>query len=75
MPKQTAVDFLMDKLFDPSTMVAEQIQWFEQAKEMEKQQIKDAYYMGDYDNTVAGYVVGDDECEDYYQETYGGSNG
>ncbi len=37
--KQTAVEFLMDKLFDASTMVAEQIQWFEQAKAMEKKQI------------------------------------
>jgi len=39
--KQTAVEFLMDKLFDASTMVAEQIQWFEQAKEMEKEQMID----------------------------------
>ena len=37
--KQTAVDFLMDKLFDPSMMVDEQVKWFEQAKEMEKEQI------------------------------------
>ena len=37
--KETAVDFLMGKLFDPSTMVAEQMQWFEQAKEMEKEQM------------------------------------
>ena len=36
--KQTAVDFLMDKLFDPSMMVDEQVKWFEQAKEIEKQQ-------------------------------------
>jgi hypothetical protein len=34
--KETSVEFLMGKLFDPSTMVQEQIQWFEQAKEMEK---------------------------------------
>lgn len=40
----TAVDFLMDKLFDPSTMVEEQIQWFEQAKEMEKEQMCDFAY-------------------------------
>ena len=39
--KQTAVEFLMEKLFDPSTMVQEQIQWFEQAKEMEKEQMCD----------------------------------
>ena len=41
--KQTAVEFLMGKLFDPSTMVAEQIQWFEQAKQMERANIIDAY--------------------------------
>jgi hypothetical protein len=39
--KDTAVDFLMGKLFDPSTMVDEQIQWFEQAKEMQKEQMCD----------------------------------
>ena len=42
--KQTAVEFLMDKLFDPSTMVEEQIQWFEQAKEMEKEQMCEFAY-------------------------------
>jgi hypothetical protein len=41
--KQTAVEFLMGKLFDPSTMVAEQTQWFEQAKQMERANIIDAY--------------------------------
>jgi hypothetical protein len=46
--KQTAVEFLMDKLFDQSTMVDEQIQWFEQAKEMEKEQMIDfAFKYGD----------------------------
>jgi len=39
----------------------------------EKEQIKEAYYRGDYDNTVAGYVVGEEECEEYYNETYGGT--
>jgi hypothetical protein len=41
--------------------------------EKEKQQIMEAYYMGDYDNR-GRRIVGDDECEDYYNETYGGSN-
>ena len=46
--KKTAVEFLMEKLFDPSTMVQEQIQWFEQAKEMEKEQMVDfAFKYGD----------------------------
>jgi len=44
--KQTAVGFLMEKLFDPSTMVQEQIQWFHQAAQMEKEQIMDAYMEG-----------------------------
>ena len=37
--KQTVVGFLMDKLFDPSTMIEEQIQWFHQAAQMEKEQM------------------------------------
>jgi hypothetical protein len=46
--KQTAVEFLMDKLFDQSTMVTEQMQWFEQAKQMEKEQMVDfAFKYGD----------------------------
>ena len=46
--KQTAVEFLMGKLFDPSTMVQEQIEWFEQAKEIEKDQMVDfAFKYGD----------------------------
>jgi hypothetical protein len=46
--KQTAVEFLMEKLFDPSTMVQEQIEWFEQAKQMEKEQMVDfAFKYGD----------------------------
>jgi hypothetical protein len=44
--KQTAVGFLMDKLFDSSTMIEEQIQWFHQAAQMEKEQIEDAYMEG-----------------------------
>jgi hypothetical protein len=76
MDKQkTAVDFLMDKLFDPSMMVDDQLKWFEQAKEMEKEQNKHAYDWGE--------TNGADECngagathenfEQYYQETYGGN--
>jgi hypothetical protein len=33
--KQSSVEWLMDKLFDPSYMQKEQLEWFEQAKEME----------------------------------------
>ena len=78
MSKQTAMQQILEKIMlwlpinDPLRMELESDMsvWLNK----EKEQIKEAYYRGDYDNTVAGYVVGDDECEDYYNETYGGSN-
>jgi hypothetical protein len=62
--KQTAVEFLMEKLFDPSTMVAEQIQWFEEAKKMEKKQMIDFAFAFSKDYTTAK------EMRDYYKETF-----
>jgi hypothetical protein len=62
--KQTAVEFLMGKLFDPSTMVAEQIQWFEEAKKMEKKQMIDFAFAFSKDYTTAK------EMRDYYKETF-----
>jgi hypothetical protein len=60
--KQTAVEFLMDKLFDQSTMVTEQMQWFEQAKEMEKEQMVDfAFKYGDLTTR---------EIADYFDKEY-----
>jgi len=69
--KQTAVEFLMEKLFDPSTMVQEQIQWFEQAKKMEEEQITDAHIEGqrvfdEYPHTQWT----NDQAELYYNETF-----
>ena len=65
--KQTAVEFLMDKLFDQSTMVTEQIQWFEQAKKMEKEQIIDANRDGvDMVVDKKDFISG----EQYYNETF-----
>ena len=55
---QTAVEFLMDKLFDPSYMVEQQIEWFNQAKKIEKEQLEDAY------------LAGEAKDEQYYNETY-----
>ena len=43
--KQTAVEWLMDKLFDPTFDNGKQIDWFEQAKEIEKQQ-QDEFAIG-----------------------------
>ena len=65
--KQTAVKWLetilegqKDKPFDfDEWLIA-----FEHAKAMEKEQIKDAYYNGKYNN------VSRDTAEQYYTETY-----
>jgi hypothetical protein len=68
--KQTAVDFLMDKLFDPSMMVDEQVKWFEQAKEMEKEQIVNAFKEG----VEIPYIEISFFCaKHYYELTYGGN--
>jgi len=64
MAQQTAVEWLMDKLFDPSTMVQEQIQWFQQAKHIEKEQIIDAFIDGEHQQGFEG------EAEQYYNKTY-----
>jgi hypothetical protein len=72
--KQTGVDFLMDKLFDPSTMVDEQIKWFEKAKEMEKEQIVKAFDDGDYQYHYSRKTGNDFENgEEYFEELYGGN--
>ena len=69
--KQTALDFLLteldiDKLISREnlTIAAEVVR---QAKEMEKQQIIDAYKFGISDE----YVIG---SEQYYNETFGGKD-
>ena len=67
--QQTAVEWLMDKLFDPSTMVKEQIQWFEEAKELEKQQIMKAVY----DSMGTNFDPNMGRAEEYYNEIYGGN--
>jgi hypothetical protein len=41
--KQSVVDWLVDKLFDPPTLLQEQIEWIEKAKEMERLQISETY--------------------------------
>ncbi len=36
--KQSSVEYLMDKLFDTSSMVKEQLEYFEQAKAMHREE-------------------------------------
>ncbi len=61
--KQTAVEWLMQKLptidkYDPYYQ-----NLFTQAKEMEKEQIIDAYYQGDADSYKG-------DAEQYYNKTF-----
>ena len=41
--KQSVVDWLVDKLFDPPTLLQEQKEWIEKAKQMERLQISETY--------------------------------
>jgi len=66
--KQTAVEFLMEKLFDPSTMVQEQMQWFEQAKEMEKEQMVNAFEESRLTHPMIGFKH--ETFKDYYKKTF-----
>ena len=73
--KQTSIDWLFEKLcknkdinialksnFYTATKV------FEQAKEMEKQQIIDAYKQGQFE--FDGDLIRESHAEDYYNETF-----
>ena len=64
MKQQTAVEWLRDKLFNEfSFSFSDNI--FEQAKQMEKEQITDSYIMGSYDMAAKEF-----RPEQYYNETF-----
>jgi hypothetical protein len=73
--KQTAVECLKEKLmyldFHPNTLV-DVLQWIEQAKQMEKEQIVKAWNDGDHAYFYSKETGKDFENgEQYYKETYG----
>ena len=63
---KTAVEWLIDQLVTGNevTLKGENYKLFDQAKEMEKEQLSDAWYAGDEDGAIH-------EFEQYYNETYG----
>ena len=66
--RQTAVDYLFEKLW---TFPKDKMVWqhyFQKAKQMEKEQIKEAYKIVDLD--IQHENVGEINSEQYYQETY-----
>ena len=64
--KQTAVEFLEEKYRPKGYITTEE---FAQAKEMEKEQIENAYRIG----SVNELTYGDNKAEQYYNEKYGGN--
>ena len=72
--KQTAVEYLVEQLFELRTPTLNQIEIIEQAKEMEKQHIIDAREDGhlstyaEYGETPKCYLDGGHE--QYYNETF-----
>ena len=74
MSKHTAVEWLVEQLipnamrmFDATTCNA-----IEQAKQMEKEQIEIAYKEGNHSEMRGGKVIFE-KMEQYYNETYGGT--
>ena len=65
---KTAVDWLIEKMLDSGIGICKE--WREQAKEMEKQQIIDAFYQCGRDNFEHIKVI-NRSATDYYNETYG----
>jgi|LakMenEpi03Aug12_release.lakeMendotaPanAssembly.Ray.scaffolds.fasta_scaffold3245669_2 hypothetical protein len=68
--KQTAVEWLFEQL--PNKLKPHLKKELQQAKEIEKEQIKSAFNIGEY--MAHDYFYGNHECaENYYNETYGGN--
>jgi hypothetical protein len=68
--KETAVEWLVNQ-FNTIVFYCEEAkqQTIEQAKKMEKEQIKDAYFLGGYDVKNNRYKG----MHEYYEQTYGGN--
>jgi hypothetical protein len=61
--KQTPIDFLLEKILYHYDINLIGDIFVEQANEMHKEQLEDAWYAGDEDGPIH-------EFEDYYQETF-----
>jgi len=63
MSKQTAVEWLVEKMLSQDWYTYKSLEFIEQAKEMEKQQINKACYDGYYQEELY-------DIREYYNETY-----
>jgi hypothetical protein len=62
--EKSVIDWLVDKLFDPPTLLQEQKEWIDKARDMERLQISETYYKA-YMNAWAGI---EDEFDEYKKE-------
>ena len=69
MSKQTALEWLFNQLLLKNPNILGYGDYLEQAKEMEKEQIENAYRIG----SVNELTYGDNKAEQYYKKTYGGN--
>jgi hypothetical protein len=67
--KQSAVEFLEKKIKKYPTLYFLMCLWFDEAKEMEKQQIIDAYIRGNYKSNRDMYWK-IESAEKHYNETF-----
>ena len=68
--KQTAVEWLREQYDNnPESFITEDV--FEKALQMEKEQLKDAYFIGGHNMKNNRYKG----MHEYYNETYGGNDG
>ena len=72
--KQTAVELLIQEIQKDQTIKAKsKSEWneiFDQAKQMEKEQIKNSYLDGDSNGCGCYDWSTEEQAEDYYNETY-----
>jgi hypothetical protein len=72
MSKQTAVEWLVDELLSGKPLMPSLI---DQAKQMEKKQIEDAFNAGEnFSKLYFLQPYNTPECKVYYQATYGGNH-
>ena len=71
MKKQTAVEWFFSELKRMQYFIGnDMLESLKQAKEMEKQQIEDAYEEGCFDN-ILDESTDNIRAKEYYNETYG----
>jgi hypothetical protein len=69
--QETSVEWLFNKMFDPTYPAGEQINWLEHAKEMQKQQMIEFAVEYTYGTKRVGAPLKEDFIK-LYEKNYGG---